>query len=256
MTRTMTYAVVLIALAAGAPPALGHGFLVSIDGNNALQLTSEDGTAGGLLMYKVQTLNPAGVSAVKSTDHPGFEAASGFLGNEQVYFEVLGPLWFSSGGAPTEAATGVSLELMPQDLTVPGSTTVDGTTGPQSGFLIGEYKVYEGGGAATLGAYEHQLNYEIDASPSVPIGAFAFAMRLIGINSVGQPFIPSTPFVAVFNNGLSLTTLNTISPQLFSVAVPEPSGWALAAVGAVGLLAFARRSQGSRRGLCPIDERG
>lgn len=75
----------------------------------------------------MQTL--IGNSLSRGTDHPGYEGISGFGSGDQVFFDVLGPLWFSSGGAPVHAAAGVSLTILPQDLLIPGSVVATGSTG-------------------------------------------------------------------------------------------------------------------------------
>jgi hypothetical protein len=232
MTRLFTM-LTLLAVSAWAERAAAHGFPITVDGSNKLQVTTEDPTAGSQLVYKVQTL--IGNSVSRATDHPGYEGASGFGTGDQVFFDVLGPLWFSSGGAPVQAAAGVTLSIVPQDGTIPGSVLASGSTGALSGFLIGEYD------GTALGAYEHQLFYELDDAAGIPAGAYAIALRLRGTNAALEPYVPSDPLVAVFNIGLSIPTLNAIGPSLFSAAVPvpEPSTAALAAVAGMALMAAA-----------------
>ena len=225
---------------AGAATALGHGFKVSIDAQGKLQLVSEDDTAGGNLIYKVQSM--LGPSTSKSHDHPGFEAISGFGGGESVYFDSLGPLWYSPGsGATQPSPAGVNMTVIPQDLS-PASITITGTSGFQPGFLVGEYA------DGALGVYDHQLYYSIDVLTGVPTGAYAITLQLRGTDGNGQPLVPSDAFVAVFNNGMNLTAFNTVAGELYTTAigVPEPSSILLATTAACGLAWFARRRRRSR----------
>lgn len=239
MNRFSIFVLSLIWLAC-AETALGHGFKVSIDPQGKLQLESEDGTAGGNLIYKVQSL--LGPATSKSHDHPGFEAVSGFSGGELISFDSLGPLWYSPGsGATQHSPAGVNMTIIPQDLS-PASITIEGTSGFQTGFLVGEYA------DGALGAYDHQLYYSIDVPTGVPVGAYAITLQLRGTDGNGQPLVPSDAFVAVFNNGLNLTSFNTVAGELYTAAigVPEPSSILLAMTAACGLAWFARRKRRSR----------
>jgi hypothetical protein len=232
--RSMVLFVFMIAALACAEKAWAHGFLVSVDGNNKLQLATEDATAGGNLSYAVQAL--IGSSTPKATDHPGYDAVSGFANGAQVYFDVLGPLWYSPGsGAPTVAPAGVTLSITPQDGTIVGSVSLSGLTGPQTGFLVGEYD------AGELGVYQHQLYYELAKTGGLPSGAYAVAMQLRGTSATSQPYVESDPFVAVFNNGVSVGSLPTVASQLYTVAIPEPSAFVLAAMAGVALFALGGR---------------
>ncbi len=235
MRRLFFVALFVVASTTGSQ-AFAHGFRIDIVGNK-LVLNSDDPTAGSNSIYKVQAL--LGPAAFRSTDHPGFDVESGFSSGESISFDVLGPLWYSTGGAPVHSLAGVNMVITPQDITIPGSVTVTGTSGVQTGFLIG---VFDG---SALGAYEHQNNYEIDVPGGVPIGAYALAMRLTGTNAAHQAFLPSDPFVAVFNNGLAIGGFPAVANQLYTAAlpVPEPSSLVLAVLAGIGLLAVGRRSR-------------
>ena len=227
--------IAIFAIAVGsANVAWAHGFLITAPGGK-LTLTSEDPTAGGLPLYKVQSL--LGPATFKSADHPGYDVQSGISIGTSIGFNVLGPLWYSNGGAPVLSPAGVDLDIVPQDILVPGSLTVAGDSGFQPGFLIGEYD------GSSLGDFEHQLNYSLSVPSGVPVGAYALALQLTGIDSLGQPYVSSDPFVAVFNNGLPVNTLPAVAGQLYAaaVAVPEPSSIVLALVGGMALAYFARR---------------
>ncbi len=229
-----TLAALVAVTAASANVAHGHGFLISND-NGKLVLTSEDPAAGGLPIYTVQAL--LGTATYKSTDHPGFDVQSGIGGGASITFDVLGPLWYTVGsGSPIPSP--VDMNISPQDISVPGSVTVTGGSGFQPGFLIGEFD------GTNLGTYEHQLYYEWDVPSGVPIGTYAVAMELTGIDSSGHPFTPSDPFVAVFNNGLPVGNLPIIAGQLYAAAitVPEPSSVILALLAGIGLAVHGLRS--------------
>ena len=208
--KRLSLAMYLLAVTLVASHAWGHGFRIDIDNSNKLVLHSDDPNAGPRSIYQVQSL--LGPSAFRSNDHPGydvdsFNGPSGFSGGESIGFDVLGPLWYSNGGVPVHSATGVDMVITPQDFSILGSVTVSGSSQFQNGFLIGEYDGF------SLGAYEHQLNYEIDVTGGVPVGAYAVAMRLTGANAANQSYLPSDPFVAVFNNGLSVGGSNPAFPH-------------------------------------------
>ncbi len=239
MKRQLLTAFVMMALA-GASNAFGHGFRIDIDANNKIVLHTDDPNAGSRSIYEVQTL--LGPSAFRSTDHPGYDVDtlngdSGVTIGASFGFNVLGPLWYSNGGAPVPSPVGKNMVITPQDFTIPGSVTVTGTSGFQNGFLIGAYD------GSTLGVYEHQFNYEIDVPGGVPVGAYALSMELTGTNNVGVPYVASDPFVIVFNNGYLISAFPALADQLYTAAlpVPEPSTMVLAAIAGVGLIGFARR---------------
>ncbi len=233
--KKLILALLLVLAATSAPQVHAHGFRVSVIGNK-LELASDDPTAGGLSIYKVQSL--LGPATFKSSDHPGFEAQSGFSSGAEVSFNVLGPLLYSTGvGDPV--ASPVDMLISPQDFLIPGSVTVTGTSGFQTGFLVGEYA------GGSLGEFEHQLSYAINVPGGVPIGVYALSMQLTGVDALGQPYLASDPFVAVFNNGMPVQSLPGIAEDLYNVAVPEPSSVVLFALAGLGLVAF-RRSRNAR----------
>jgi hypothetical protein len=217
----------------GSQKAWGHGFQVHVDGSNKLQVTSIDPHAGSNPYYAVETLT--GSTTPRSTIHPGFEPTGGFTDTAKVYFDVLGPLWFSPGsGTPTADPNGVALSILSQDLGIGGSLSLSGLTGSQNGFLIGEY---DGGLLGVEGAEEHQLFYQLTKAGGVPPGAYAVGLQLRGTNGSGQPYVPSAPLVAIFNIGLNTTTtLPAVASQLYTVAIPEPSAQALAWMGSTLLV--------------------
>jgi hypothetical protein len=236
------YSTITIAgiIAATGQYALAHGFRLTIDGGNKILLETDDPASGvdpvlgPRMIYKVQSL--LGSGSPKSTDHPGYEPVSGFAVGDSISFDVSSKLWYSPGsGDPVPAPAGVSLSISRADLE-PGLVSVAGSTAFQSGFEIG---TYDGFG---LGDFEHQLFYALSASPSVPVGAYAVALKLRGTDAGDVPFVPSQTLVAVFNNGLTpIATFNTVAEQLYAVAVPEPSGLALTLVAVAGLAAVALR---------------
>ncbi len=241
MKRLLSFSVFAMLLAATAP-AWGHGFRI-VNDSGKLVLFSDDPNAGGDPIYTVTMMLGGGNFIAES--HPGFDVQSGITSGSSISFNVLGPLWFETdGGTPMPSPTGVDMLIEPQDILVPGSTTVTGTSGFQAGFLIGDYDGSE------LGTIEHQLYYSIAAQPSVPVGAFAITMQLTGFDSQGQAFTPSDPFVAVFNNGISMGNLPAVAGDLYAAAigVPEPSSIVLASLSACGLFAcWYRRRKPPRR---------
>lgn len=204
---------------AAAGSARGHGFRIDIDANNKLVLHSDDPTANGGLIYKVPSF--LGPPTSRSQDHPGYDVdtldgPSGFSGGESIGFDAMGSLWYSDGNATTPSPDGVNMVITPQDLSTPGSVTVTGTSEFQPGFLIGVYQ------DLALGAYEHQLNYQIDVPGGVPVGAYSLGLRLTGTSAASQPFTPSERFAAIFNNGLDSATFAAVATSLAAHALEIP----------------------------------
>jgi len=150
------------------------------------------------------------------TDHGSIDAdtpGSGFtIPGDVLRMELVGPLWYSTGGAAVPASAGVVLSA---EQKVTGEMRTISSLGPS-------------GGPLTLAATSaHEMIWSLPFGS--PEGAYGISYRIIGNGVTGQPFTPSDPLVLV------LTTPNfTADPAqaeqaIFAAAVPEPSSLVLIA---------------------------
>ena len=244
--QVLRTATIALGLFAYASQLAAHGFHIALDASRKLQLSSDDPSAGARLLYTQDAL--LGPIYSRSHDHPGFDVDPGQLGitpGSRFTFNSVGPLWFANASAgPQPAETGVTMLIRSQDPAISSDLEIRRNSRFQVGFLIGAFD------GTAIGTFEHQLEYELDvpidpAFPDgLPVGAYAISLQLTGMDGAGQPFVPSDPFVIVFNNKLPIGILPGIANQLYAViAVPEPSAFALAcaALGAVVWAAGRRR---------------
>lgn len=240
--RWFVFSTVALSIACSAPQAWGHGFSLSMSGN-ALTASSNDFPANGnphLFNASFEDL-----LGELSSDHGG--AGSNLFGtNKSLSFEVLGPLWFSTGnGSPATAARdGLSLLVEGARVGFPGTIQVDGASTHINGFAIS-------------GNTSHEFLSTLTADPSLPFaaadqGVYGIMYRVIGSPVGGAPYTPTPWLVSTwmtpgFNPGtdpLSPTSpLSLAQNAIYSaaIAVPEPSTIALAGAAILGLAIFRRR---------------
>jgi hypothetical protein len=168
-------------------------------------------------------------SGVYRSTTPGFDSAAGLLQtNEEIGFNVLGPLLYWNGTAMVAPQAGLGLNLFWQ-----GSlSSVTGTDGPvTNGFSLG--------GATDLdGSFHEHFTFEIAAEAEV--GAYGVLLELTPAGS--STFDKSNPFLLVFNRDLGTAEFEAgVDAMVQVTAVPEPSSIALAGLGVAGLAGVALR---------------
>ena len=205
---------------------------LEIDGNKLI-------THNGRYFESELVLTGTGASQLYRSEEPGFVSAPGLLAfdptpeaesQEEIGFNVLGPLLYWDGGELTAPASGLNLNLL---FGLASPVTVSGTsTGVTTGFSLG---------AATDPNGEFHQHFVFEMAASAPMGAYGVLLELTpaGLST----FTKSDPFLLVFNRGLT-------DPQQFEAgvdamvqvtAVPEPSSIALAGLGVAGLAGAALR---------------
>jgi hypothetical protein len=170
------------------------------------------------------------------SDHGGIDAdgpGSGFtIPGDVLQMELLGPLWYSNGGAATLASPGVVLTA---EQKVTGAMRTISSAGPL-------------GGPLTLGATSsHEMIWSLPFGSSD--GAYGVSYRIVGNAAGGQPFTPSDPLTVVFTTTGFTGDIAAAEQAIFAVAVPEPSTWVLLAV---ACLSCGFRATWSRRRLARV----
>ncbi len=167
---------------------------------------------------------------------PGFDSAPGLLAEydpeseeeqEEIGFNVLGPLLFWDGEEMTTPTVGLELWWAGgQHVTVTGTST-----GGVAGFSLG-------GATEEGGAFHEHFVFEI--AESAPLGAYGVLLELTPAGT--STFTKSDPFLIVFNRGLGEVAFEAgVDAMVEITAVPEPSSIALAGLGALGLVGAAIR---------------
>jgi hypothetical protein len=225
-----------------APLAWGHGFSLSLSGNN-LSASSNSFPANGNQYLFGEAFDD--VLGELVTDH-GAAGASLFGTGKSLTFEVLGPLWFSNGnGSPaTPARDGLSLVVEGSRPGFPGLIEIDGASTHVAGFAIS-------------GNTSHEFLSTLTDDPSLPFaaadnGVYGIMYRVIGSPVGGAPYVPTPWLVSTWmtpgfnpgNDPLSPTSPLSIAQRAIytaAVAVPEPSTIALAAAAMIGMVMLRRR---------------
>jgi hypothetical protein len=173
----------------------------------------------------------SGTPAVYRSTSPGFDSAAGLLGaDEEIGFNVLGPLLFWNGTAMAAPQAGLGLSLF----WAGNSRSVTGTSGSvTNGFSLG-------GATALDGSFHEHFTFEI--AENADLGAYGVLLELTPAGS--STFTNSDPFLLVFNRGLGAEEFEAgVGAMVQMTAVPEPSALALAGIGllAMGGVAWRRR---------------
>ena len=219
--------------------AMGHGFQLSLSGN---QLTAQgDDFLGG------STTNPYTYSSAWTTVTGGSDylktaggvepSATGGLsvaGGDTFSLEFVSPLMYSNGGTATPAGSGIAMAIRSYVSTtytlgnLIDSSSLNGTVIP-SAFLN------------VSGNTSHSINWELTGS-SIPGGVYGFAYVAHGSNGA-TTYGPTGPLVVLLNTGDSFSDPTSVLAARAAVysAVPEPNSVVLAGVGAVLLLGYASR---------------
>jgi hypothetical protein len=143
-------------------------------------------------------------------DNPG----SGFtIPGDTLQMELLGPLWYSNGGAAALASPGVVLTV---EQKVTNAMRTISSAGPL-------------GGPLTLAATSsHEIIWSLPFG--TPEGAYGLNYRIVGNAAGGQAYTPSDPLTVVFTTPGFTGDTAAAEQAIFAAAVPEPATWALLAV--------------------------
>jgi hypothetical protein len=236
--RNVKYLFLIIALAGSMQAAHGHGFSLSLSGNTLVGTSGDFPGNGNSRLFNDSLLDILGEW---KSNHGG--AGSNLFGtNKELAFDVLGPLWYSTGGVAVPAAVGVSLQMADAQVGFTGpSITLDANSTITAGYPIS-------------GNTSHEFVFTLDGA-ALHEGVYGIAYSVRGNPVGGNPYVPTQLLVATwmtpgFDPGQD--PLNPESPlQLAQVAifnaatvVPEPSSIVLAVLGAVALGFFRwRRSR-------------
>jgi hypothetical protein len=156
------------------------------------------------------------------SDHGAIDAdapGSGFtIPGDTIQMELVGPLWFSSGGPAVIAPAGITLTA---EQKVTNATRTISSAGPV-------------GGPLTLAATSsHEMIWSLPIGTTE--GAYGVSYRITGTAAGGQSFTPSAPLTVVFTTPGFTGDVAAAEQAIFAAAVPEPSTWALLAA-ALGLM--------------------
>ena len=148
------------------------------------------------------------------TDHGGIDAdtpGSGFtIPGDVLRMELLGPLWYSTGGPAVTAPAGVTLTAEQKVTSAMRTIT---STGPV-------------GSPLTLAATSsHEMIWSLPLGTAD--GAYGLSYRITGTSAGGQPFTPSDPLVVVFATPGFTGDVTAAEQAIMTAAVPEPSSLAL-----------------------------
>ncbi len=175
--------------------ASGHGFVLTLDGNQ-IQATSQAPTLSPHLF--VGDLDQFS-DTVFFADHGGVQAGSGFsVPSDTFALEFQGPLWFSHGDPATRAPPGMALHGTSYDsFGAPlGTVNIMGTTVDHSGFPV-------------VGNDSHSIGWILSAN-AIASGAYGFSYRVLGLKNGDPqiPFVASAPLAVVFETPDFVGTAN------------------------------------------------
>jgi hypothetical protein len=230
--RNAKYLLFILVLASSMRAARGDGFSLSLSGNTLVG-TSNDFPANG--NARLFNSSFADILGSWETDHGG-AGTSLFGTGKELAFDVLGPLWYSTGGVAVPAAVGVALEMADQQAGFFGpSITLDSNSTITAGYPIS-------------GNTSHEFIFTLDGA-ALHEGVYGIAYSVRGNPVGGNPYVPTQLLVATWmtpNFDPGPDPLNPESPlqraevAIFNAAstIPEPSSIVLAALGAVALVFF------------------
>jgi hypothetical protein len=237
--RNTKYLLLILALAGSTQVAHGHGFSLSLSGNTLVGTSGDFPGNGNARLFNADLADLLG--AWKS-DHGGAGAGS-FGINKELAFDVLGPLWYSTGGVAVPAAVGVSLAMKDQTGVFAGpSITLDGNSTATAGYPIS-------------GNTSHEFIFTL-AGAELHEGVYGIAYSVRGNPVGGNPYVPTQLLVATWSTPGFDPGNEPLDPEsplqmaqlaIFNAAttVPEPSSIVLAVLGAAAVGFF--RWQRSRK---------
>lgn len=242
-SRSFVYSLLAASLlvALDAPWAWAHGSsTTSIHvGQNAGKLVVDN----GVLFSGMQVFadNAEKFDSNGQTIVPGI-GVDASLNSSVLRFRILDDLFYWTPANGLNAVTSNTLKI---NRTIFPAGQPDSALVGQAGISDALIHFWD---AATVGESHHVLRYD------VPLGAEAAAYGvLMQAEDVNSVLAPSDPFLLVLNNGLTNTPSSTAGQafdgsqfgQALSAisveSVPEPSTWALMALGLAGCVLWRRR---------------
>ena len=201
----------LFVLLAVHETALGHGFELSLNGNQIAAVSEVPTISPHLFVEEFDSFSATELF----TDHGGVEVGRGSiqLPGDTLGVEFLGPLWYSSGGVAQRAGTGLTLNATSYDTsvtpnTILGSVNLSGSTTNPGSFPV-------------VGDDDHSIGWILSGT-SIPVGAYGFSYRVTGLKDgdAETPFQPSVPLVVVFStpgfNGSLAGSLGNAQQAIFN----------------------------------------
>jgi len=230
--RNAKYLLFIIALAGSMQSAHGHGFSLSLSSNTLVGTSGDFPGNGNSRLFNGDLVDILG--EWKSTH--GGAGSSNFGTNKELAFDVLGPLWYSTGGVAVPAAVGVSLQMADVEAGFAGpSITLDANSNITAGYPIS-------------GNTSHEFTFTLDGATSHE-GVYGIAYSVRGNPVGGNPYVPTQLLVATWTTPGFFKGDDPLDPEsplslaqaaIFNAAstVPEPASIVLAALGAAALVFF------------------
>ncbi len=230
LLRSMTILVLLVC----AQAAFGHGFQLSLSDNKIVG-TGDDFLGGtttnpstyssGWTSVTPGTLYNKGAGGVQPSATGGLSLANG----DTFSLEFFGPLMFSSGGAATPVAAGVSMAANSYVSTTYTAPNLIDTLNLDGTFSVPDFLDVSGN---TSHSIQWVLTESLDQQ-SIPPGVYGFAYRVYGSNSVSHNiYDSSTPMVVLLNTPDFTDATSVIAARAAVLsAVPEPNSLILASTG-------------------------
>jgi len=224
----------------------GHGFALSLTSSSLVATSPEPPSDSNPLVF-ITALED--VLGELQAGHGAAGGGAAFVVDRHFSFDLGGPLWYSNGGTAVEAAAGIKMTLVDQQVGFSGqSVSLDGDDGFTSGYPI-------------TGRTSHEFIFKLTSSGALPDGVYEVRYRVNGgpgtKDSPTGPAFDSTPWI------MSVFTTPDFDPdplnpnpnvdlaarELWAATVPEPASVVMLSAGlavAVGAALRRRRKRVAR----------